>query len=35
MQTNNKYVGTGCGTVDTAVASHTRGPGFESSHQGI
>ena len=25
----------GCGAVDTPVASVTRGPGFESSHQQI
>ena len=25
--------GSGCGTVGRAVASNTRGPGFESSHR--
>ena len=26
------YMGSGCGAVGKAVASGTRGPGFESSH---
>ena len=26
-------LGSGCGVVGRAVASNTRGPGFESSHQ--
>ena len=28
-----KIVGSGCGAVGRAVASHSRGPGFESSHR--
>ena len=28
-----KFVGSGCGAVGRAVASDTRGPPFESSHQ--
>ena len=27
------YLGSGCGTVDSAVASNPRGPEFESSHR--
>ena len=28
-----KHMGSGCGAVGRAVASDTRGPGFESSHR--
>ena len=28
-----KVVGSGCGAIGRAVASNTRGPGFESSHR--
>ena len=28
-----KLRGSGCSTADSAVASDTRGPGFESDHQ--
>ena len=27
------FLGSGCGTIDRAVAYNTRGPGFESSHR--
>ena len=30
---NIPFAGSGCGAVDRAVASNTRGPGFESSHR--
>ena len=30
---NNLFRGQWCGSVGRAVASDTRGPGFESSHQ--
>ena len=30
-----KVAKSGCGTVDKAIASGPRGPGFESSHQEI
>ena len=30
---NMNYLGSGCGTVDSAVASNPRGPEFESSHR--
>ena len=30
---NWEKAGSGCGTVDSTVASDTRGPGFESSHR--
>ena len=29
---NTNQLGSGCGAVGRAVASNTRGPGFESSH---
>ena len=31
--TFSQSLGSGCGTVDSAVASDIRGPGFESSHR--
>ena len=30
---SNTILGSGCGAVGRAVASNTRGPGFESSHR--
>ena len=32
-QSGLRILGCGCGTVGSAVASDTRGPGFESSHR--
>ena len=29
----NQYVCSGCGPVDSKIASNARGPGFEFSHQ--
>ena len=31
-KSQSPILGCGCGTVGSAVASETRGPGFESSH---
>ena len=30
---NNRFLGSGCGSVDRQVASNTRGPQFKSSHR--
>ena len=30
---NLSHLGSGCGTVDSMVASDARGPGFEYSHR--